>query len=543
MKNIKILSKFNSLFLWIFIFSLTYIIIISLKENFDLNLSSKYYLTWHNIIEILCMAFGFSIASVTFYTYKQTHVYSVLFIGQIFLFVSIMDFFHAMSFKGMPLFFIQYVDYNRTITFWIISRLIMSSGILVIMFMIPKPNIHINENILTTITLLFSVVIAYLVMYNIDIFPKMFNHGNPTRTKIYLEYLIIFLFFLTTIKISLSNPIFKKNSIFYLKIAILLLIFSEYSFIRFTNLYDFNNFLGHVYKIAAYIIFFKELFITSFNQPYNKLKEYIKNQDKTIEEKTNKLRQSNEIFLKDLNNAKNIQNSIFPDEFKTIYSTKFYSKYIPVEKLSGDYFNYYPIDDKNIIFFISDVSGHGVSAAMLTIFINQCIKSSIENLKTNLCPSKILNYLYKEYNLTNFDPEVYILLLMFIYNHETKKLYFSSAGLNTEPIYISNNEKLKKILGNGFPICKLLDIYKPEYIDNVIDIQQNDKLLIYTDGLSDISNKSGDIYSDNYLYNIIKDNNLSNGEKIFNNITSNINIMIGNKKLLKDDIAYILVEF
>ena len=52
----------------------------------------------------------------------------------------------------------------------------------------------------------------------------------------------------------------------------------------------------------------------------------------------------------------------------------FNAKYIPAEHLSGDFYNVVKLDENNIGIYMGDVSGHGVSAAMLTVFANQNIK-------------------------------------------------------------------------------------------------------------------------------------------------------------------------
>ena len=53
-------------------------------------------------------------------------------------------------------------------------------------------------------------------------------------------------------------------------------------------------------------------------------------------------------------------------------------RYFPAERISGDFYSIFKIDEGNIAFYIGDVSGHGVPAAMLTIFLNQTVRSLLD---------------------------------------------------------------------------------------------------------------------------------------------------------------------
>jgi len=115
--------------------------------------------------------------------------------------------------------------------------------------------------------------------------------------------------------------------------------------------------------------------------------------------------------------------------------------------VSGDFCNVFKIDNDNIGFYIGDVSGHGVPAAMLTIFLNQTVKTLLE-METNelnkISPAMVLENIYRSFNSTNFDENVYIVMIYAVYNRHTQVLTYSSAGLNVSPILINLQEKFWK---------------------------------------------------------------------------------------------------
>lgn len=256
-----------------------------------------------------------------------------------------------------------------------------------------------------------------------------------------------------------------------------------------------------------------------------------------------KLEKNTKKLQSDLDTAKSIQNSLFPDKFKSICNINFYSEYIPVDTLSGDYYNYFMVDNKNIVFFISDVSGHGISAAMLTIFLNHSIQSAVDKFQDNLTPAKILNFIYEEYNTTKFNDELYILLFLCVYNIESSTITYSSSGLNTVPILVSENGNCIKLLNEGFPICKLIDIHKPDYKEYEVKVCSNDKLFLYTDGLSEFKNIKEETYSDERVFKIISESSINTGEEIYSKVSTDILTFQSNKQENKDDLAYFIAEF
>lgn len=543
MKKLIKIKKYRTIIFSVLLSVVIYYLISLFFEVFGYQLSNRNYLTWHNLVEISSIMISFSIFSITYYTYKKTKVFSSIVIGQAFLISSILDVFHILSFKGMPVFFVENLEPNRTILFWIISRLVVAFGMGLVVFLPDKKECQINGTYLTVLSIIFSGSIFYIVTYKSNYLPVMFNENGLTPIKILLEWLVIILLAITAIRLVLSYERFGQKITHLLCMAFIIQIFSEISFVLYDDVYDIKNFIGHFYKAISYFILFIAIFKAYVYKPYDELKEYITNLDKIIDDRTSEIRMYNAKLVNDLNYAKGIQKSLLPDKKKIINNTLFYSNYIPADNLSGDYFNYYKINNENVAFFISDVSGHGVSAAMLTVFLNQCIKSAIERSKLALKPSKILENIYNEYNQSNFDYDVYILVFFCIYNNKENKLYCSSAGLNVEPIFITKDGRLKHLSINGFPICKLKDIYKPKYVDYVIKITKKEKLFLYTDGLSELKNISDNVYTEERIIKLIEKYWKTSGDEFFDIITDDLLAFLANTNNIKDDVSYMLVEF
>jgi sigma-B regulation protein RsbU (phosphoserine phosphatase) len=249
--------------------------------------------------------------------------------------------------------------------------------------------------------------------------------------------------------------------------------------------------------------------------------------------------------LEDLEYARDIQKAILPDKLPCNDQLTFEAKYYPAERVSGDFYNIFKLDEYRIGMYIGDVSGHGVPASMLTVFFNQSIKTAREldgNRVEIIQPSKVLENLYDLYNRMNFKDEMYILVLYAIYNIETRELVYSSAGMNASPLLIKSNNEVMEINITGLPICKLKNILPANYTDKTIQLAEGDRVFFYTDGLVELNNKStAEAFTLEQLKEFLSSNNGSSCQELYRELETKIKQVSGINEL-KDDITFFMLQ-
>ncbi len=160
----------------------------------------------------------------------------------------------------------------------------------------------------------------------------------------------------------------------------------------------------------------------------------------------------------------------------------------PCERLSGDFFDIYQIDEDKVGMYILDVSGHGINAALMNIYIYNYIRSSsplIKQLRGDQ-PHENLRYLYDEFNKMNFPDHMHVVIFIASYDMKTGKLTYSSGGLNVNPILVRERGEIGDLeVASGFPICKMAEFLTPEYFSDTIQLYKGDRVFFYTDGLLD----------------------------------------------------------
>ncbi|MDR7870546.1 MAG: MASE3 domain-containing protein [Tissierellaceae bacterium] len=546
--------KFYKKIIITFLFSILLYIIAAFNNNVFLHfISEADYLTWHVIFEFASILVAFSIFTVTYFVYEESGMLSFIVLGCSFFLMGLLDAFHTFTFKGMSDFFVSNTTANRATTLWTFSRGFGSLGFL-LSVLIPKSTISkINKNIFAGITFSFSVLLFILVTYFPKVFPPMYIESTGlTRIKIIVEYLIILIMIITFIVVLREYKSTSHRREHQFMISLIFLIFSESAFTNYGSVYDAFNYIGHIYKIIAYIILYKAIYIENISEPYREmkkarqeLKEYSNNLNLIVKQRTKELEEVNVKLLNDIEYAKEIQLSLMPTQMPENPSVSFYAEYLAAEHLSGDFYNVIKLDEKNIAIYLGDVAGHGVSAAMLTVFANQNIipLKEDEDKSVNIIPPKmVLDYIYKEFNNTNFSDETYFLMLYGIYNTETKLFTYSSAGINVSPYIIKSSGEIIELNSKGFSICKLGEYLKPSYKDREIQLEKGDKLVLYSDGLIESKNLNNEIYGQDKMNKFLRNNHNLSAEDLGLSIKRDLHDHIGHIERIKDDVTILIME-
>jgi len=252
--------------------------------------------------------------------------------------------------------------------------------------------------------------------------------------------------------------------------------------------------------------------------------------DMTVEiELAKKNNEKNKKMSEDIAFSRNMQMRMLPP--KGIYnSVNIDYLYESSESLSGDFFDVFNMGSDNVGIYICDVVGHGVTAALLTIFVRQSLRT-IAKGKNNA--EQIITELHKTFLALNLDTEKYFSVFFGIYNKITHNFQFVNAGHNSIPILIRNDTKeIEMLKVTGYPICNIFD--KVEYDIKIVKLNEKDKLFFYTDGITEARDKSGQEYGVERLLKI-----LNNSNDILLEIKSSLLLF---SDIQKDDYAILMAE-
>lgn len=240
--------------------------------------------------------------------------------------------------------------------------------------------------------------------------------------------------------------------------------------------------------------------------------------------------EKNKKMRRDLSVARRIQEKILPGVGKK-YNLNIEYVYSPSEMLSGDIFDIFAIDSENLGVYIADVSGHGVSASMMTMFIRQSMRSIKDEI---LSPSIALKELQNDFYNLNLEVDKYFTIFYGVFNKTTYEFRYSNAGHNCLPIVYNSKGNIELLELKGYPILSLFE--EVQYAEKSILLEKHDKVLLYTDGIIEVRNKNGKEFGMDGLVDLIKDNLDISISEIEDNI---IHFSWGEQE---DDIAIVLLD-
>lgn len=341
---------------------------------------------------------------------------------------------------------------------------------------------------------------------------------------------------------STHNESYAKNVSAYV-LFFLAMVFSSFS----TQYGQLTYFFSRLYQVIAVSVWLKYAYRLYIGDPLKNIQQreeqvhlFAKNIETIIRKKTNEVTDINNRFLLELEYARNIQQSLLPPKKLAIKNTHFISEYFPCDKLSGDFFDIYKIDDENIGMYILDVSGHGISAALMTMFCNNYIRSTERLIMRfrGLKPHKNLAHFFEEFNKMNFPDEMHMVVFFASYNMTSKVLTYCSGGMNCIPFVVNQEGVLRELDDSeGFAICKLNGIFTPEYKSATIQLKQGERVLFYTDGLVD--KEKNQVFNQQELEKLFKEAGHLSLRQLNERIVASIYPMSSS---LADDITYFIME-
>jgi serine phosphatase RsbU (regulator of sigma subunit) len=209
------------------------------------------------------------------------------------------------------------------------------------------------------------------------------------------------------------------------------------------------------------------------------------------------IKKQNELMQSKLQMGAELQKSLLPRDFPKFRGLNFSSQYLPNYQLGGDFFDVCKIDDQHVAVLIADVSGHGVSAAMIAAMF----KAFFNNYRrSSLSPATILCELNREFCsiVTTGD---YITAFLLIMDLTTYQIKYCNAGHPFPFLYKASSSTITELDSDGFFIGIFPD---QKYEEKMAELTSGDKLLFYTDGAIEIKNKNNKFFGRRKLKNYFK---------------------------------------
>jgi sigma-B regulation protein RsbU (phosphoserine phosphatase) len=231
---------------------------------------------------------------------------------------------------------------------------------------------------------------------------------------------------------------------------------------------------------------------------------------------------------KEMELAKEMQEMLFPVSLPKNEKIECAAEYKPMGEVGGDYYDFIKISENEVVLCMADVSGKGVSAALL-------MSNFQANIRALLNYSTSLTDLVRDLNkriIESTKGDRFVTLFIAKYNMITRVLTYVNAG-QTPPLLLS--DKTSILLTTGCPGLGMLD-EMPSVKEGIISINKNAVLLCYTDGVVELENEKGKEFGTSKLELILLDNPKASMKEVNQTIIHQLENFKGSRPFV-DDIA------
>lgn len=243
-----------------------------------------------------------------------------------------------------------------------------------------------------------------------------------------------------------------------------------------------------------------------------KLEHDLEEHNIKLKEVNKNLKKAYSVISKDLEAAATIQKSLLPASALTLSGFKFDWLFSPCSFVAGDIFNFFHLDDHHIGFYLLDVAGHGIPAAMTSVTLSRILSPSPYTVR----PLKIFipdpphyeiaspEIAIRELNMrfqSEKDAMQYFTMVYGIIDTKTSNVQITLAG-HPSPVCLRRDGQALFIGSGGFPVGMLPDV---EYEVENIELQKGDRLFLYSDGVTECTNEDMEQFSEKRLMNMLKE--------------------------------------
>lgn len=237
---------------------------------------------------------------------------------------------------------------------------------------------------------------------------------------------------------------------------------------------------------------------------------------------------------KELELASEMQAMLFPNALPKDDKIELAAFYQPHQKIGGDYYDFIKLNDNEVALCMADVSGKGVSAALLMANFQANIRALFYH-STSL--PEIIQELNKRVN-ANAKGEKFITLFVAKYNFVTRVLTYINAGQNP-PIFLYDNTISQLSVGcPGLGMVEEISSIK----EGIINVPEGSALICYTDGVTELENEEGKEFGLSKLELILVENQNSSMSELNKYIVTKLKKHKGRMGYV-DDIALLSCRF
>ncbi len=194
--------------------------------------------------------------------------------------------------------------------------------------------------------------------------------------------------------------------------------------------------------------------------------------------------------------ARRIQSSFLPSEFPSLPRLEIHAVNVPSKQVSGDFYDVVVTDDQGYLIAIADVAGKGVPAALLSSMLQASLRTQANgSIKVGTVLRTINTLVYRSTAVNQFAT-----FFLARIDAASLRLTFSNAGHNFPVVFRAGGGR--ETLERGGTVVGILE--NATFDEAAVDLQPGDRVVLYTDGISEAMNAAGEMFGEDRIYGEIE---------------------------------------
>jgi serine phosphatase RsbU (regulator of sigma subunit) len=231
----------------------------------------------------------------------------------------------------------------------------------------------------------------------------------------------------------------------------------------------------------------------------------------------------------DYSQARSIQQSLLPREMPEVAGLEVSGIWQPARTMGGDYFDVLELSETELAICIGDVAGKGMPAALLMSGLQAAVRASASSSPRDLCER------VRRVVVSSLAGGRFVTFFYAIIDTAAMRLRWTNAGHNA-PVLARADGTIVRLDEGGPAISRL---FKDAYEERELPLLPGDRLVLFTDGVSEATDRSGDLFGEQRIEELVAANPHASAEELQRTIVSAATSFASE---IEDDVTLVVVK-
>ena len=193
----------------------------------------------------------------------------------------------------------------------------------------------------------------------------------------------------------------------------------------------------------------------------------------------------------EMQTASKILASILPQEAPGFPGVDIAMRYLPMASVGGDFYDFVILDDQRILVIVADVAGHGVPAALIASMVKVAFASQTSRAND---PARVLTEMNRA--LGSGPESHFVTAGCLLLDTGKQEMIYAGAGHPPLLLWRRSQKSILEFANNGLLLGPFPEA---EYENASFELEPGDRLVMYTDGITEATNSAGDFFGEERL--------------------------------------------